>query len=230
MESKGARNTRNIAGDRLESSRHQLTGSTSTRCATGASSQEVIRGAQRDVRDFTLTGSRVKLKEVVFHVFVDLHNGGLVSASVAVVGGGEHRDDVALMGPVVSVHHELMGSCDSSQVVGVVELLRDVLAEGVASTTGRDTPTASVIGVGPQQIADWSFVRHFLHAVELSDLIEGVDGRRQTTMEAENLVLNDGGQGQVVEELGELLPYVGVSVLTEALIIESIPIKQQSMS
>ena len=42
-------------------------------------------------------------------------------------------------------------------------------------------------------------------------------------METEDLVLNDSSQGQVVEELCELLPHIGISVLSQALIIETIP-------
>ena len=42
-------------------------------------------------------------------------------------------------------------------------------------------------------------------------------------MEAEDRVLDDGGQGQEVEQLGELLPHVGIAVLAQALIIEAIP-------
>ena len=38
------------------------------------------------------------------------------------------------------------------------------------------------------------------------------------------MVLDDGGQGQVIEELSELLPHVGVAVLAQALVIETVPI------
>ena len=41
-------------------------------------------------------------------------------------------------------------------------------------------------------------------------------------MEAEDLVLDHSGEGQVVKELCELLPHVGVSILTEALVIEPV--------
>lgn len=41
-------------------------------------------------------------------------------------------------------------------------------------------------------------------------------------MEAENIVLNDSGERQVVEEGGEVLPHIGVTVLSEALIIETV--------
>lgn len=88
--------------------------------------------------------------QIILHELVDLHYGGLVSASVAVVRGGEDSDDVALVSPVVSVHDQLMGTRDSSEAVRVVKLLRDVLTETVASTSWGDAPTTSVIGVGPQ--------------------------------------------------------------------------------
>ena len=66
-----------------------------------------------------------------------------------------------------------------------------------------------------------------LHAIELTNLIKGVDRWGETTVETENLVLNDGSQRQVVEKLSELLPYVSVAVLSEALIIETVPIVEQ---
>ena len=100
-----------------------------------------------------------------FHVLVDLHYRCTVAASVAVVWCGEHSDNVLVVRPVVSVHHKLMGTCDPGQAIGVVKLLRYVLAERVSSTTGRDTPTASIIGVGPEQIANWALMGNLLHAV-----------------------------------------------------------------
>ena len=100
-----------------------------------------------------------------FHVLVNLHYRCTVTASVAVVWCGENSDNVLVVRPVVSVHHELMGTCDPGEAIGVVELLRYVLAERVSSTTGRDAPTASIIGVGPEQVANGALVGNLLHAV-----------------------------------------------------------------
>jgi len=41
-------------------------------------------------------------------------------------------------------------------------------------------------------------------------------------MEAENLVFDDSSQGQVIEQLSELLPDVGVTVLPQALVVEAV--------
>ena len=41
-------------------------------------------------------------------------------------------------------------------------------------------------------------------------------------MQAEDLVLDDGGQWQVIEQVGEVLPHVRVAVLTQAFVIEAV--------
>jgi hypothetical protein len=92
-----------------------------------------------------------------------------------------------------------MSSGYQLKAISMVKLLGDVLAERVAGTSGRDTPAASIIRVGPKQIADGSLVRNFLNSVELSDLIKRVDRRRETTVEAEDLAFNHCGQGQVIK-------------------------------
>ena len=43
-------------------------------------------------------------------------------------------------------------------------------------------------------------------------------------MQAEDLVLNHCSQGQEVEELRELFPHVGVSVLAQTFVVESVPV------
>ena len=66
-------------------------------------------------------------------------------------------------------------------------------------------------------------MRRFLHAIELADLVESVDAGRETTVKAEDGVLDDGGQREEIEEFRELFPNIGVAVLTQALIVEAIP-------
>ena len=70
---------------------------------------------------------RVKLEEGVFEGVVQLHDGGLVPAPVAVVGGGEDGDDVPVVRPVVALHHELVSSANQGQTIRMVECLRYVL-------------------------------------------------------------------------------------------------------
>ena len=71
--------------------------------------------------------SWVKLQERVLESIIQLHDGGLVAASVAVVGSGEDGDHVPVVGPVVSLHHQLVGPRYQGQPVRMVECLGNVL-------------------------------------------------------------------------------------------------------
>ena len=64
-----------------------------------------------------------------------------------------------------------------------------------------------------------------MHSVELSDLIKGVDGGRQSAVETENLVRNDCCEGQVVEEFREVLPDIGIAVLAQTFVIETVNLR-----
>ena len=66
---------------------------------------------------------------------------------------------------------------------------------------------------------------NFLYTVESSDVVEGVDAGGETSVEAEDLVVDKGSKGEVVEEIGEILPYVGVAIFSETFIIEPIDLR-----
>ena len=63
---------------------------------------------------------------------VHLHDSSLVTASVAVVGSGEYRDDCPVVLPLVSFHDELMRTGDKVQTVNVRKLLGNILSKGVS--------------------------------------------------------------------------------------------------
>lgn len=65
-------------------------------------------------------------------------------------------------------------------------------------------------------------MRNLLDAVQGSDVVQRVDAGRETAVETEDLVVDEGGEGEVVEEVGEVLPDVGVAVLSEALVVEAV--------
>ena len=114
--------------------------------------------------------------------------------------------------------------CSSYQlkVIGMIKLFTDILSERVTSTSWRDTPTTSIIWVRPQEIANWSFSWHFHDSIKLVNLIEGIDGWRKSTMEAENVSFDDSGERKVIEQGGEVLPHASVTIFSKAFIIESI--------
>lgn len=104
----------------------------------------------------------------------------------------------------------------------MVKGLANILAESVTGSTGGYSPAAAVIGVRPQKITHGTLVRHFLDAVERTNVIKGIDAGRKTTVKTEDLVVNEGGQGKVVEEVGEELPDIGIAVFPQALIVEAV--------
>ena len=63
---------------------------------------------------------------------------------------------------------------------------------------------------------------HFLNAVEASDIVKSVDARGKTSVEAEDLVIDEGSKGKVVEKVCEELPDVGITIFAQALIIEAV--------
>src|SRR5258707_73438 len=99
-----------------------------------------------------------------------------------------------------------MCSCDQREAIVVVESFRDVLPERVASTSWTNAPSTPVVWIAPQQVAHRALVRHFLDAVEASNVVEGIDAWGETTVKAEDLIVDEGSEWQVVEKVGEELP------------------------
>ncbi len=67
-------------------------------------------------------------------------------------------------------------------------------------------------------------MRSLLDAIKLANLIKCVNAWGETTVETEDLALDNSSQGKVIEQLSELFPYVSVTVLAKALIVEAVPI------
>lgn len=156
---------------------------------------------------------------------IELHDGGLVAAAVAVVGGREDGDDVVVLAPLEAVHDELVGARDEREAVGVVEGLGDVEPERVAGAARADPPAAAVVGVGPQQVAHGPLVRHLLDAVELADVVERVDAGRQPAVQAKHLVVDQRRQRQVVKQVREQAPGLGGAVFAQALVVEPVHLR-----
>jgi hypothetical protein len=87
----------------------------------------------------------------------------------------EDGHNVPILRPVITLHDQLMSSRNQRQPIVVVERLGDVLAKCVPSSSRGDPPSASVVGVGPEEIAHGALVRHLLYAIERSNVIQRVD-------------------------------------------------------
>lgn len=63
---------------------------------------------------------------------------------------------------------------------------------------------------------------NFLQAVQSSYVIQSVYGRRQASVETEDLSVDQRGERQVVKQVCEVLPHVSVAVLPQALVVEAV--------
>ena len=115
-----------------------------------------------------------------------------------------------------------MRPSDGFQIVLYNELVRDVLPKSVASTAWRDSPTSPVVRIRPEQVAHGAFMRHFHHSVNTLNLVQRVKTWRQATMQTKDLVLHDGRERQVIEQISQELPNVCVTVLAHAFVVEAV--------
>lgn len=115
-----------------------------------------------------------------------------------------------------------MGACNRFEAVFLNKLVRDVLAERVSGASGRDSPASSVVGVRPKQVAHRPFVGHFNDSVDVADLVKCIQAGRETAVEAENLLFDNGAEGEVVEQVGKVLPDVRVAILPKTLVIKTV--------
>lgn len=132
------------------------------------------------------------------------------------------------MAKLVALVNQLVRTSDLGQPVPVVELLRNVLPEREPSPARRLVVPLPVVRVTPQQIARCPLVRYFLDPVQFPDLVQGLDRRRQSSMQSEHLPLDQRRDREVVEQVGQVLPSVRVPVLPHALVVETVNLSDLS--
>jgi hypothetical protein len=96
----------------------------------------------------------------------------------------------------------------------MVEGFRDVLTEGITSSTRTDSPTTSIVRITPKKIAHRSLMGNFLDSIQRSDIIKCVNARGQSAMKAEDLIIDQCGEREIVEKVGKILPDVGIAVFS----------------
>jgi hypothetical protein len=100
-----------------------------------------------------------------------------------------------------------MCSADQIDIVSLVEFFNDILAEQVTSSSwGSCVASSVVLRVRPHEVAHWSIMRYFLFSIDSFDLIKSSDSGRKTSVDAEYLVVNDGGKCKVVEDFSAVSP------------------------
>lgn len=184
--------------------------------------------------------SRLENLERAQQALVYAHHRTSVVELATVVGCREKGDKLALAEELVSVLDDLVSTANEVHVV-LLEEARD----NVGSESERDTaivlaPACDVlIRVRPKQIAEKTAVgdlklcqseafqairnsrTYVSGAHDTSDLLHGVEVGAQATVHGEDLLVDDGGDGQAVEAVGKSLPQLDV-VTSLALVVETV--------
>jgi hypothetical protein len=170
------------------------------------------------------------------------HHGASIVKLSAVVGSAEECDQLPLGKELVAVLDDLVGTADQVHVVLLQEPGYNVGPKGERDTTVVLAPAGNVlVGVRPEKIAQESAVGDLQACQSVSgrangwragqtyvggthdaaDLLHRVQVRAETAVHGENLLIDDGSNGQAVEAVGKRLPQLNV-VSALALVIEAI--------
>jgi hypothetical protein len=115
-----------------------------------------------------------------------------------------------------------MSAADQIDVVLLIEGRYNLLPEGERDTTIVFTPTLDVlVGVRPEQVTEKAGVWHVGGAHDALDLLERGELRRESTVHAQDLLVNDGCNWEAVEAISEGLPEFNI-VAAFAFIVETI--------
>lgn len=81
-----------------------------------------------------------------------------------------------------------MGPRDERQSVVLVELVHHSRSEQPAHSAVVLRPSVDLLGVRPHQIAKGALRGYLLHSVDLPDLVERVNIRREAAVNAKNVI------------------------------------------
>lgn len=203
-------------------------------------SKEIFTGVASSCRDGTLIfRDGRKDTELGVQILADVHDRSHVTAAIAVIRSRPDSDNGLLREVILSTFrikfksHEwlpylitfvdkLVSTSNELQAIDMVELGCDLITKEPASATGRDSPSINVLRIAPDEIAEGTLMRNLLSTGDDTNLIDSADFWAKTTVNAEDLAINDSSQDQEVEDLATRLPDRRVAVLLLTLFVEAI--------
>ena len=118
-----------------------------------------------------------------------------------------------------------MGPSDQLCAVLGIEYFHSVLPEYVARSSRGHSPAFDLLRIRPHEITHWSLVGHLLLSVYGLDLVEGVDVRREASVNAKYLLVDQSSQGQEIEYFSAVAPHVDRAVLAQTLIVKAVDLR-----
>ena len=149
------------------------------------------------------------------------HRTGVVKLA-AVIWRTKQCYKLATLEEFVAVLDDLMRSADQIDVVLLIELAHDVLSESETNATVIITVVFnSSLRVGPQQVTEETRVGHISRTHNILDLVQVLELGTQTTVHAEDLLVDQRSHGQAIKDVAKDTPESdGVASL--ALIVEAV--------
>jgi hypothetical protein len=172
-------------------------------------------------------------------IFSNIHDGCNITAAVAVIrsrpngNNGLLREVVLLnirhrpvlwegLAHLISLVDQLVSPSNELQAINMVKLGCDLITKEPASATRRNSPSVDVLGVTPDKITEGTLMRNLLSTSNDADLINSADFRAESSVNAEDLTINDSGKDEEVKDLAAGLPNRGVAVLLLTLLVEAV--------
>lgn len=78
------------------------------------------------------------------------------------------------------------------------------------------------IGITPDQVTEGPLMRNLLSPGHDSNLVQGSDFRRESSVNTQHASIDDGGQRKEIKDLAARLPHTGVAVLGLAFLVEAV--------
>ena len=63
---------------------------------------------------------------------------------------------------------------------------------------------------------------NLLQPVQWPDVVQGVNAGGETAVKTEDLTVHQSCEGQIVKQVGEILPHIGIAIFPETLVVEAV--------
>ena len=169
---------------------------------------------------------RIKDVEEPLHLIADLEHARHVPTPVAVIRRAPYRAQPIVIEHLIPLLTQLMRAQDMRHLIDVEELFHHLRPKRIPGPAGRERKLIPLgVRIAPDEVGHGPLVRDLAEAVDDFDLVDAVDGRAEPAVHAEDLVVDDDGEGEEVEHVGEVVPHVGVAVFPVAFRVEAVGLR-----
>lgn len=124
-------------------------------------------------------------------MFIEFENACQVLVPVAVVWCTPYGCELAAKELEIAILAKLVSAIHTIHIVLLQKAKANIFTKNVTcSASGNTEPRLVPIWVTPHEVSEWAFMRNFLNPLNLFDIIDVVHSWRESTMDAEDFVIN----------------------------------------